>query len=200
MIIYGRRSSTIKAAELTNEKCPSCQTQGSLIMGIYSRYAHIFWIPMFPIGKTGISQCQHCKQVLKLNEMPAELKYHYQTLKAQSNVPKWQFIGLIIIAFLVIMTIISTHVGKKNEAQYLATPQCGDIYKYKSDNGNYSTWKLTKITKDSLAVALNNYEITKITGIYKIDKPENYSDSSVWMSKTEVSKMYSEGKIFGINR
>jgi hypothetical protein len=200
MIIYGSRSTTLKAAELPDEKCSNCQTQGSIIMGVYSKYAHIFWIPIFPIGKVGISQCLHCKQVLKENQMPTELKKQYWSLKNQAKVPIWQFIGLILIGVLVVGSIISGNASKKNEAQYLAAPQSGDIYEFKTEDGSYSTWKLTKVTMDSLGISFNKFAISKITGLYKIEKPENYPDTTVWISKTTVSKMYSDGKISGIER
>jgi len=200
MIIYGSRSTTLLTAVLPDEKCSNCQTQGSIVMGVYSKYAHIFWIPMFPIGKVGISQCQHCKQVLKVNEMPPELKKQYWSIKNQAKAPIWQFIGLGIIAFIVIMTIISTNIDKKNEAQYLAAPQSGDIYEYKTEDGNYSTWKLTKVTTDSLGISLNKYTISRITSLYKIEKPENYPDTTVWISKPTIAKMYSNGRISGIKR
>jgi hypothetical protein len=64
----------------------------------------------------------------------------------------------------------------------------------------YSTWKLTKVTTDSLGVSFNKYAISKIIGLYKIEKPENYPDTTVWISKTTVSKIYSDGKISGIER
>jgi hypothetical protein len=200
MIIYGSKATTINSTHLIVEKCSNCQTQGSIIIGVYSKYAHIFWIPMFPIGKVGLSQCEHCKQVLKVKEMPADIKSQYHQLSAQSKVPMWQFAGLLIVGLIIVYSIITGNVEKKNEKQYLQIPLSGDVYEFKTKLGNYSTWILKNVTKDSLGISLNNYAITKSTGFYKIEKPENYSDSIVWISKADVSKMYSEGRIYSILR
>jgi len=83
MIIYGTGVKQIKAARLNSVFCPNCGAEGSVIMHVFSRYAHVFWIPLFSLGKRGISECQHCKQALNVKEMPADLKAAYEYLKTQ---------------------------------------------------------------------------------------------------------------------
>ncbi len=102
MIIYGSRATHLKSAE-SKTTCPSCKTKGSLILSVWGRYAHVFWIPLFPIGKKGFSQCQHCKGVLETREMPEEIKREYKELKENCKAPIWQYIGLLI--FIVIFAI-----------------------------------------------------------------------------------------------
>ena len=105
MIIYGWRATQV-ANESIAESCPSCKNQNALQMFVFQRYAHIFWIPMFPIGKSGASQCGHCKQVLKSKQMPADVKLAYENVAAQAKIPYWTFAGLAIIAVLVIMEMM----------------------------------------------------------------------------------------------
>jgi len=31
-------------------------------MSIFGRYAHIMWIPFFPVGKTQVAECTRCKR------------------------------------------------------------------------------------------------------------------------------------------
>ncbi len=106
MIIYGS-----KAVHLTSEQskatCPSCNTKGSLIVSVFRRHAHIFWIPLFPIGKKGFSQCQHCKNVLEEKEMPEPIKTEYNELKKSARGPFWQYIGLILFFVLFGHSIIT---------------------------------------------------------------------------------------------
>ncbi|HDZ07059.1 hypothetical protein LCGC14_0473710 [marine sediment metagenome] len=60
--------------------------------------------------------------------------------------------------------------------------------------------KLQKITSDSLYLSLNDYEISKKSRLYKIDKSENYSDVTYGYSKSEISQMQKDGIILEINR
>ena len=102
MLIYGTKAVHLKTEELKNSICPSCGTQGSLILSVFRKHAHVFWIPLFPIGKKGMSQCQHCKNLLEPKEMPETIKREYDNLKNKVKGPIWQFIGLVLIVLLFI--------------------------------------------------------------------------------------------------
>lgn len=96
MIIYGSKAKEV-ASETVSDKCQNCGAQDKIELHVFQKYAHIFWIPLFPTGKTGVSQCHHCKQVLKLKEMPASLRTSYNTIRAKGKTPAWMFSGLAII-------------------------------------------------------------------------------------------------------
>jgi len=200
MIIYGARAVHLKSAQPKSIICPSCSTQGSSVISIYRKHAHIFWIPLFPITKNGISQCQHCKKVLEPKEMPEPIKREYINLKNDTKGPIWQFAGLGIIAALISWGIYTNIEDKKKESVYLQLPQMGDVYKYKVENGNYSTFKIVDVSQDSIFISPNEYEINKIGQVYTIDKPENYSEIVYGLSKTKVKEMYDSGEIYDIDR
>ena len=105
MIVYGSKAKLL-AKETLFEKCPHCGKPNSVEMHVFQRYAHIFWIPFFPIGKTGASQCAHCKQLLKLKEMPPDLRLAYDNLKAQTKTPIWTWSAAAIIGVLIIYGVI----------------------------------------------------------------------------------------------
>ena len=106
MIIYGTKAKQL-AKEHVTTKCANCGTQNSIEIYIFQKYAHVFWIPLFPLQKTAVSQCEHCKQVLKPKEMPPALLADYEQLKTQSKTPIWTFSGLGLIAALVVVAVIS---------------------------------------------------------------------------------------------
>lgn len=200
MIIYGSKAVHLKTASSKTATCPSCGTQGSLTFSVFRKHAHIFWIPLFPIGKKGVSQCQHCKNVLEMKEMPEPIKREYENLKSETKGPIWQFAGLGLIAILIVWGTYASEEDKKQELKYIANPQKGDIYEYRIETGSYSTLKVVSVTNDSVFVSPNEYEIGKMSKIYKIDKPENYSDLSYGISKIKLNEMYNSGGIFDINR
>ncbi len=200
MIIFGSRAVHLQTIRLDDITCPSCNTNDSLVMIIYRKHAHVFWIPMFPIGKEGVSQCQHCKNLLEPHEMPSSIKKTYIELEKQTKGPIWQFAGAAILFLLVVWAGIAGRKNGKLEAEYISSPQIGDIYEYKIEPGHYSTLKVISISEDSVFVSPNEYEITKISKIYKINKPENYSEISFGISKDELKRMYYSRQIFDVNR
>src|SRR6188768_1368202 len=94
MIIYGRRATHLKTTQLKHVACPHCGTNGAVTASVFAQYAHIFWIPFFSVGRTGGTQCQHCKQVLKEKEMPPAVRSAYQDLEKETRIPLWNFLGL----------------------------------------------------------------------------------------------------------
>lgn len=75
---------------------------------VFQRYAHIFWIPFVPIGKTGASQCSHCKQVLKLKQMPGPLRLAYDNVALRTKIPFWTFIGAGLVALVFLIAVLKS--------------------------------------------------------------------------------------------
>ena len=190
----------LKTEQSETAICPSCGTQGSLTINIFRKHAHIFWIPLFPFGKKGVSQCEHCNNILEMKEMPDSLKREFENLKNETKGLIWQFTGLGIIAILIVWGNYVNGEDKKTELEYLKSPQIGDVYEYKIETGSYSTLKVVSVKNDSIFVSPNEYEISKMSKMYKIDKSENYSNLSYGVSINKIKEMYDSGEIFDINR
>lgn len=200
MLIFGSRSAYVRSVELNSADCLSCGQHGSLVLRIFRKHAHIFWVPLFPIGKTGFSECRHCKNVLRPKEMPEEVRSEYQRLKAQGGGPIWQFSGLVIFLALFVAGYFANKQDKAEEQKYLAAPQKGDVYEYKLAAGRYSTLKIVSTSEDSVFVVPNDYEINKMSKVRTIDKPLNYTKSPYGISKEMLKKMHDSGEIMNIRR
>ncbi len=200
MLIYGTKPVNLQSKNSKNTICPNCQTESSITYHIYRKHVHIFWIPLFPLGKKGYSECSHCKNVLETKEMPRNMQMELEIVKNETRGPIWQFAGLGILAVLIVWGTLASEQDKKMELQYIATPAVNDVYEYKSESGNYSTMKVVEVSDDSVFVVPNMYETHKMTKVYKIDKSENYSEDVYGISKTDLNTMYMDGDIFDINR
>jgi hypothetical protein len=201
MIFYGTKASTIKNGQIINVDCPNCETNSSMIYSVFGKYAHIYWIPLFPIKKITVTECNNCKKTFEYKELPQAIqtKLDREKEKDGAKTPIWMFSGLFIIATLVAFGIYSSGETEKKEAEYLKAPKVGDIYRFESNPGFYSTMKVESILKDSLHVFINKVETNKTSGIDDIDKPENYSEIYGY-SKAEIIKMYKDKEIYEINR
>jgi hypothetical protein len=200
MLIYGSRASHVKSVQLDQESCPHCGTQGSITLSTYARYAHVFWIPFFSVGRFSVSQCQHCKQALETKQMPSQIRAYHERNIAESKIPLWQFSGLAILLVAIAMGINASNADKEERAKFLENPQSGDVYEYKTGVGAYTTFRVVDVGPDSLAVSFNNYEVDKFSGLYTIDKEENYSDTTYMLTRSELMKMFASGDILDINR
>jgi len=201
MIIYGARGTHLKTEQLSRVSCPSCGEKEQMYATVFGRYAHIFWIPLFPIGKKGVAHCQHCKRTYERKEMPEELKQTVKRTRSEVRFPIWYFSGLVLIGIFIGFMAYADGRDDKLEAQYLNNPQGGDVYNYKIENERFSSMKVLAVSGDSLVLCQNQYEVDRRTGLYKIDKPENYVDSMQFVvAKENVMNLYAEGDIFDINR
>jgi hypothetical protein len=200
MLIYGSKARLL-AKEILVEKCTSCGTMNSVELSLFQKYAHVFWIPFFPIGKTGVSQCQHCKQVLKLKEMPASMRVSFDNLKGQTKTPAWTFIGIALIAALIIVVIVSEKQKDARNAKLILSPQQGDIFEVKNGS-NYTLYKVDHIDKDTVFVLISQFETNRISGLRGLKEKGKaaYTDIVQPFLKSELKDLFDKGKIIDIDR
>jgi hypothetical protein len=201
MIIYGVRNKQL-AGEVIADKCENCGNNNCIDMHVFQRYAHIFWIPLLPLGKTGVSQCDNCKQVLKSSKMTANLKIAYQNVAAQTKTPIWTFTGIAIIAVFIVFGINSDNKKQEKIKQYIAVPQKGDVLSIKTKEHNYTIYRIDAVKNDSIFIQPSNYEANKISGLKELkNKGEaGYSEDVFGMSKTELQQLLTKEEIYDIER
>jgi hypothetical protein len=200
MIFYGTNSSRLKDGQLPNVTCPNCENQTSMTYSVFGKYAYLYWIPVFPMGKVNILECNHCKRTYKLKELPEQIQRKFETEK-HTGIPLLHFSGLAIIVLAIAYFAYSSSKHKEDEAVFIKTPAIGDVYSIKSESpGHFTTMKVTEVKNDSIYVVFNDYEIDKQSAIYKIDKASNYSDYTDGYTKEEIVSLYENKTIYNIDR
>lgn len=200
MLISGIKRVQLKEEKPKSAICPNCGTQGSLSITIYRKHFHLFWIPIFPFNKRGKIQCEACDTEIKKTEIPRQTLREFERLRYESQGPIWQFIGLFLIAVFIIGFKYEIEQDKKLELAHLNSPQIGDIYSYKTKKHSYSTLKVVAVSNDSLIVSPNALEVNKKSRVYKIEKAENYADSTYGISIQKIKEMYDTKEIYDIKR
>ena len=107
MIIYGTRATGISQFAVPNVDCGHCQSQNTQRIAVFGRYAHVFWIPLFPIGKVAVAECSHCKRTVEKSEFTPALKSRYEDQAKEIKRPVWHWAGLTMVLLLVGFTGIS---------------------------------------------------------------------------------------------
>ncbi|WP_196894340.1 zinc ribbon domain-containing protein [Aureivirga marina] len=203
LIIFGARAVHLHTELKENLTCPSCESKGFIEINIYRKHAHVFWIPLFPFFKSGYAQCQKCNYDFDLDDggLPDPYEIEYDNVRANAKGPKWQFAGLTLILGLIAYANYASSETEALEKLYIESPEIGDIYEYKPElEDGYSTMKVVNVKKDSVFVNLNLYITNKISGIYEIEKSENYSNDIYSFSKEEIEFMHEENQIIAIER
>ena len=200
MIIYGSKVKQL-ATESIADKCPNCGNQNVQLYA-FQKYAHIFWIPFFPIGKTIVSECSHCKQVLKAKDMSSSFALSAQNLKLQLKTPVWTFSGLALVAILISFAVINDKKKDERNAQLILTPQQGDIFEIKTKDNQYTLYKVNGVEGDSVLIRINNYETNKITGLADLKRKGEaaYSEEVFALSRSDLKTMLEKGEVIDIER
>ena len=201
MIFYGRKATKIKEGMLVNVNCPNCEDGRSMRYVIFGKYAYLYWIPMFPMGKEYVLECVNCQKTYNLKELPDPIKEKFKLEKADAKYPLWYFSGLAVLAVIIAFLMYAGKQNAENEKRYIEDPAVGDVYALETpQKGYYSTMKINKVTADSIFVIYNDVSIDKKSKTYKIDKPENYTTEFDGYSKAEIKSLFAKKTIYDVDR
>ncbi|MBC9798266.1 zinc-ribbon domain-containing protein [Sinomicrobium weinanense] len=109
LLFFGTRASKIKARPIGSPtECPYCQSKDSFVATTFGRYFHLFWIPLFPLYKTTILECSHCKRTYAEHELPPDLK---QALLKSNRLdppkrPLWHGFGCLVMAAIGLVIVV----------------------------------------------------------------------------------------------
>lgn len=201
MIVYGYRSTHLKSGHLPNVKCPCGESKDKMTVSVFGRHVHIFWIPLFPAGKTPVFECQSCHKGFKKKELNDEGRLAYKNFKSTVKTPIWKYSGLAIIAVLIGFGFYSHKQDEAKIATYVEQPAMFDVYTFRTENNYYSTFKVLEVFKDSIYVSYNAMETNKLSGVKDIDLPKNYQDSLYYVLTPQTIKaLHDSGDIMNISR
>lgn len=201
MIIYGTNSKLLKQAPLENQVCDSCNQQQSELL-IYSSYAHIFWIPLFPYKKRAILHCLHCQKATEEKQMSSDKKDIITALKSSVPTPKYLFSGLVVIALLVGYLTYAGGVKQKETADFFENPNIGDVYTLKDETEpteyKYYLWKVVDVTEDSLFVSYSSFSYNG--KVKNLDPEDGFFDVYYGLDRELVREMKTKKEIVDIVR
>lgn len=98
MIVYGQNSFKIKSFTKQELRLPNDENLNNIDIQVRQRYAHLFWIPFFPIGK---AYCFKRSGDNNLYELPEEIKRVIQHHHSKDIKTPWYSYSLIVLALLV---------------------------------------------------------------------------------------------------
>ena len=175
-------------------KCDNCNDFGQRF-SVYQDYFHLFFIPMFPLGKKTIqSTCLKCND--GFNE---EKKNHYLSV---TRTPIYLYTGLILLACLIISLVISIRNDQKQTAEYVANPMINDVYLMREGEGKERTYyflKIKNIDSDTVELLHSYFEYYSYVSTMS-DSDYFVSDEAFRVSKTDLKDYLENGNIHAVER
>lgn len=108
MVFYGSKGKLLSQDKINGTTCQHCQELAPQNTSTFGKYAHIYWIPFFPIGKVGVAECTNCKRTIPKKEFTPQLLSKYKDLSHKHKTPLWFFSGpLAIIGIMACFNLMS---------------------------------------------------------------------------------------------
>ena len=175
-------------------KCANCGSDGQRF-SVYQDYFHLFFIPMFPLGKKTIqSVCLKCND--HFNE---EKKAHYLSI---TKTPFYLYTGLILLAWLIISLVISIKNDRKQTAEYVANPMINDVYLIREGEGKERTYyflKIKNIDADTVELLHSYFEYYRYISNMS-DSDYFVNDEVLRISKSDLKGYLEKGNINVVQR
>jgi hypothetical protein len=161
MIFYGTNGTHLRTVALPGQPCPTCAAPDALRVSVFSRYMHIYWVPLLPYSKPTVLHCEQCQHAWEGKAIPAELKAPVQQLKQEARAPWWHWVGLVAVGVLIAWGVTASARNSKEDETYLQAPQAGDIYTVREneDATNYSLLKVVSAKGNTVELVANEYSI-----------------------------------------
>jgi hypothetical protein len=200
MVLIQVENNLLQTGQIKNVTCPNCKNRENLEYKIFGGVIRILLIPILPNKRITKVYCNSCQKEFKLNKLDDDIKQviKYEKSKKPIAYPIWQFIGSVILITILSFGIYTGIEMNKLEKVYIREPKNNDIYKINID-GEYSTLKVSSVTKDSVLILLNKFTLNNYNGIDQININENYTTIKIF-SKKELLKLYNENSIYEIVR
>lgn len=198
MIIYGYESTERHTTYVSGE-CPACGNDYATQLTIFMKYAHVFWLPFFPLGKIGITHCQECDYESEVKHMPPEFITAYDKVKASIRPPAWMFAGIVLVVVAILVGTIGSMFNDAQNAQYVQNPQKGDCYEIRLEKDEYTLYKVAKVQEEWVFIQVNEYKTDGIEGVAALYQ-RSFAEKAIPLPKKRIQEMYEEGVIRNVQR
>lgn len=110
------------------------------------------------------------------------------------------YFGSFVVALTMIYGIYYYFKSNNETEIYIQNPTINDVYCIKDAKGFYYTFRIDKISNDSIFATENDYQVSMPYDIDEINEPKNYTKNKVSYTKSELKNLYKEDKISSIIR
>lgn len=186
MFIWGSKTK-IGEQEDVNKKCIHCSS-GSMTLTMHHKVFTLYYLSIFPHSRSYILECNKCQAQYN----PAS--YNLDDKTRCMKYSRWNFIGLWIIAAILLFAYVSGQSDEADITKYKQQPQIGDnvVFFDKAEKYPYGYFKIIDLNKDEFIVRFNKHVYTKGNKAQSAAKKivqDNLDDVSYVLSKKELDQL-----------
>lgn len=200
IFIVGTNETKIKSGTVNAVTCPSCKAVSTFNYTIFSEYAHLTLIPLFPVKKRAEIYCCHCENVIDFNDLSDEDLQKFSTENDNLKNPIRLFLGSIILVLCGLYFGYQYYKSSDATSKLISDLKNYDVIYIKKSSGYYTTQRVNQVTDDSIFTTANDYEAYLSNEIDDINKTENYTNNNLKYSKDAILKMYQNDEIISVKR
>ena len=201
MVFYGTNGTHLRTEALPQVACPACGTSSSLRASLFGRYAHLYWVPVFPYAKLVAVQCGSCQTTWESKALPATVAPAVQDLKQQTQQPYWTWAGLSLLLLAAMFGFLHSIRDMRPDETMLSSPRAGDIYTVRTDSANmYSLLKVQQVSGNSVALVANEFHSNDSSPINSLNAPEKYSKEPFIITRLDLQIMRHKGDLTDVDR
>ncbi|TPN87227.1 zinc-ribbon domain-containing protein [Aquimarina algicola] len=169
---------------MNGAECSFCKNRDTFMVTTFGKYFHLFWIPLFPVSRTSVAECQHCKRTFREREFTSEMLRALQKLNKKIPVkrPLWHSIGGILALVPIVLIIglflfsLIYHTINPSAAKKLTKHE--DVRKEWIDKDFKQLDTSITYQTDSISTYLSNCMSYTIESDVDMDKIRYYSKSN----------------------
>lgn len=205
MIIYGTGTKNLGTKRLQGVKSPYDETRDIEIIGI-AKYAHIFWIPLFPYSKKVFPYCPATDTEIAKADITPKMADRIKEAKKSMKSPVYLFAGIIIIGLLIGYLAYDDYQHDQEFAKNITDVKATDVLVFKNDDGTYSFGKISTVINDTIFLNFSNYVYEGGTpSEYSLEKEKKgvedfYNEEIYFFLKPTIDSMYQAGEIYDLYR
>ncbi|TNE80422.1 MAG: hypothetical protein EP332_07740 [Bacteroidetes bacterium] len=199
MVLFEVKGTQLKSHTPKHLQCPHCNSKGSIQLVCFVRHVRFLGIPLFPIRKEVLNQCDHCGKRANHRQLP-EIQTEEELLKYQTKIPLQYLSGLIL--FLVLSGVLIFLLSDRNSpsVKRILEPQQGDVYQVKTDDRMYTLWLVDSIGSDSIYLRRNLFIVNTLNYAPQIAADSNFNTLPFASTKTDLLQLKKKGKIVHVQR
>lgn len=204
MIVYGTNGVHLRTAPLPGVPCPVCAAPDTLHLSLFSRYAHVYGVPLFPYSKPAVARCALCQSAWNQQALPTELRPAVRRLKQEVRAPFWHWTGLLLLAAGLAWSAVAGGRDDRANAAYLAAPRAGDVYTVRATTpdgqANYSLLKVVSARGNGVELVANEYQVNDAHPYAQLNAPFRYGKKPFTLTQFELQIMKNKGQLTDVDR
>jgi len=201
-MIIGMRSKVLAKVPLNNNTCNRCEKRFVLELVVLQDYAHFFFIPFIPAGKSGAIRCTNCGLEISNHDLSPADELTYKELKKETTTPIWTFSFVCVLLCLLVIPLLlvknKPYVESKLEGM-IRRPKVGDVYQVKWEEQYYSWFKIDSLSQDSVWLLTNSTSTPIKAGLSAI-REEPYDSLPMILNRNDLKLLYVEHQVIDISR